>query len=89
MAGHDTTPAWLGTVGVVVAVAAGVLLTWWTVVAFIGGHLWPLGIPIEGGIGFGLLWLVVIDPIAAGLLWLAGMAVMAPLAGLARLTRRR
>lgn len=60
---QDDLPPGVQAVATLVALGAGILLTWWTVVAFIGGTLWPLAVEVEGGVGFGLLWLFVIDPI--------------------------
>lgn len=64
-------------------VAAALLLTYWTFVAFVGGTLWPTSIEVGGGFAFGLVWLFVIDPIAATVLYWIGMAILLPVFGAA------
>ncbi len=65
----EVQPPWLTATVVLAGLGGGLLLTWWTVVAFIGGRLWPLPWEVDGGIGFGLFWLLVVDPIAMTLLY--------------------
>lgn len=85
----DEAPGWLQAIAMVAGVASAALLSWWTIVAFVGGALWPLSIQVEGGIGFGLLWLFIIDPLAATALSWAFMALVLPLVGVASLRQRR
>lgn len=85
----DDAPGWLQGLAAVLGLAAAVLLTWWTIVAFMGGQLWPLGIEVDGGIGFGLVWLFLIDPLAMTVLYWVSMLLMAPLIGASALARRR
>lgn len=66
----------------VVALAAGVWLTWCTVIAFAGGQLPLLGWNIDGGIVFGLFWLFIVDPLAATVAYWAGMLIALPLVGI-------
>jgi hypothetical protein len=58
---------------------------WCTVVAFTGGTLPLLGIYVDGGVGFGLLWLFVIGPALTGVV---GMLTAAVVAGIATATGR-
>jgi len=64
----------------IAALAAGVLSTIWTFQAFFGGTMPILGVETEGSVGFGLLWLFVIDPIVIGLMGLVVAFVTAPVA---------
>ena len=86
------TPAWIAVIGFVAAGVAAIWLTYATILAFVGGTLWPFGTEFGGSFGFGLTWLFVGDPIAATVLYWAFMLVMIPLilvdAGLRRVFRR-
>lgn len=64
-------------VNVELAVAAVLLATWWTVVAFVGGTMPVLGLQTEGGIGLGLLWLFVADPLTFGVFRAAAWVISA------------
>jgi hypothetical protein len=75
--------------GGVTGLASAVLLTWWTVIAFVGGRMPLIGIETEGGVGLGLLWLFVIDPIAATVLYWISIAVVLPVVGVGYAARRR
>lgn len=85
----DDAPAWVKFVGGALGLASAVLLTWWTILAFVGGRLWPTGIEVDGGIGFGLLWLFIIDPLAMTVLYWISMAVMLPLLGVSYVASRK
>ena len=85
----DDTPGRLHGLAAILGLVSAGLLTWWTIIAFTGGRLWPLPIEVDGGVGFGLLWLFVIDPVAVTVLYWISMLVAAPFAGLAALRNRR
>lgn len=70
------------TIALIVVLAAGVWLTWCTVIAFTGGLIPLLGWEVDGGIVFGLFWLFIVDPIAATVAYWVGMLVTLPLVGL-------
>jgi len=50
-----------------------------TILAFIGGTLWPLGLEISGGPETGLLFIFVISPIILGVFFLITMIVVTPI----------
>lgn len=75
--------------GGVLGLASAVLLTWWTIIAFVGGRMPLIGYETEGGIGLGLVWVIVIDPIAATVLYWLSIAIVLPIAGVAHASRRR
>jgi hypothetical protein len=50
-------------VNVELAIAAVLLTTWWTIVAFVGGRMPVIGFQTEGGLGVALVWLFVVDPL--------------------------
>lgn len=81
-------PGWAKLVGLLGGLAAAILLTWWTIVAFVGGTLWPTGIEVEGGLVFGIVWLLFIDPVAATILYWTFALVMLPITGAASVTKR-
>lgn len=85
----EELPGWAQAIGVLAGVGAMALLTLWTIIAFVGGTLWPTGIEVEGGVGFGIVWVVVIDPLAATVLYWAFVLLMLPVVGAAKATRRR
>ncbi|HZJ04736.1 MAG TPA: hypothetical protein VFD59_04595 [Nocardioidaceae bacterium] len=70
-------------------IAVAVLLLWWTVVAFTGGRMPIIGIETQGGLGFGLFWVFIVDPIAAGVLAFLGSIVSAAVNGVAEGGSRR
>ena len=86
------TPAWIAVIGFAAAGAAAIWLTYATILAFVGGTLWPFGTEFGGSFGFGLTWLFVGDPIAATVLYWAFMLLMIPLvlidAGVRKLFQR-
>ncbi len=70
------------------AVVLGLLwmawLAWCTVVAFVGGRL-PVPfveLRLSGGVGLGLLWLLVVDPILATVGWWLSAPILALLSSL-------
>jgi hypothetical protein len=70
----------------VVAVLAMLWAEFWCAfVAFTGGTLPLLGIDVDGGVGFGLLWVFLIGPALTGVI---GMLTAAVVAGLAAATGR-
>ncbi len=75
----DDVPVPLQIVGAVLGIAAAVWMTWCSVIAFIGGTMPLIGWEVEGGFGFGLLFLVVLQPIFLTLAYWAFMLVMIPL----------
>jgi len=75
----DDTPIPLQIIGGVLGLATAVWMTWCTVIAFIGGTMPIIGWEVEGGFGFGLLFLVVLQPILLTLAYWAFMLVMIPL----------
>jgi len=75
----DDMPIPLQIIGGVLGLATAVWMTWCTVIAFIGGTMPIIGWEVEGGLGFGLLFLVVLQPILLTLAYWAFMLVMIPL----------
>ncbi len=65
-------------VAVLTALAAAVLCTWYTVIAFVGGTMPIIGYETEGGFFFGVVWLVFVDPIVVTVAWWASLLVMSP-----------
>jgi hypothetical protein len=61
-------------------VAAVVLSTWMTVIAFIGGTMPIIGWETDGGLATGVLWLMFVDPILMTVCYWATMIVAVPLA---------
>lgn len=72
---------------VVVATAAYVILS--TVVAFGGGTIPLTRIDVHGGVGFGLVWTFVVDPLMVSVALVAAYLLVAMLTFLLRLVRRR
>ena len=66
--------------GAVTAIATGIFALWCTVIAFTGGTLPLLGWNIDGGIGTGLVWLFVIDPIVVTVGYWLCMVIVMPIA---------
>lgn len=71
----------------ITAVATGIFALWCTVIAFTGGTLPLLGWNMDGGVGAGLLWLFVIDPIVTAVGYWLSMLIVMPIALL--LSRRQ
>ena len=73
-----------------VGVAALVYSTYATIVAFTGGTLWPIGLEMAGGVGSGLFFIVVIDPILMTVFYWIGLIMLSPIvmAMMARNKRR-
>lgn len=53
--------------------------TYATILAFIGGTLWPIGYEISGGLGTGLLFIFIIDPILILVFYWASMILLFPI----------
>lgn len=68
----------------VMTFAAIVLSSWYTVIAFAGGTLPILGIELDGGIGYGLFWLIIVDPIVITVTYWLTLIVLVPLSLLFR-----
>jgi len=64
----------------ITAIATGIFSLWCTVIAFTGGRLPLLGWHIDGGVGMGLLWLFLIDPIVITVGYWVSMLVVMPIA---------
>lgn len=45
----------------------GLLSLWWTYIAFFGGRMPLLGVRTAGGVGWGLLWLLILTPTVIGI----------------------
>ena len=63
----------------IVMIASVVWVNWCVVVAFIGGTMPIVGWEVDGGIGFGLLFLLLIEPIFLMLAYWASMLICLPL----------
>jgi hypothetical protein len=61
-------------------VAAVVLSTWMTVIAFIGGTMPIIGWETDGGIVTGLVWLIIVDPLVMTVCFWATMLLAIPVA---------
>lgn len=85
----DEAPGWLRALASALGLTCAALLFWWTIIAFIGGRLWPLPIEVEGGLLFGLLWLFIFDPLAVTVLYWISMLVLAPFVGAEAIRNRR
>lgn len=70
------------------AIATMIWATWCTVIAFIGGTMPIIGWETEGSLGFGLLWLFLLEPIAVTVAYWITMIVTMPLAMLLDARRR-
>lgn len=75
----DDTPVVVQAASGALALAAAVWLTWCTVIAFIGGTMPLIGVETEGGVGYGLLWVFVFDPIAMTVAYWASMILLLPI----------
>jgi hypothetical protein len=86
----DNEPGAATTVFAVVGGLIGaVLSTWWTIIAFTGGTMPVIGYETEGGLGQGLLWVFVIDPIVVMVMAWVFMLIALPVIGIEALVRRR
>ncbi|MFP4514167.1 MAG: hypothetical protein ACLFRV_14580 [Acidimicrobiales bacterium] len=65
-------------VGIGVAFAI-VLSTWMTIIAFVGGTMPIIGWETDGGIGVGLVWMFVVDPIVITVCYWLTMIVVLPI----------
>lgn len=61
-------------------VATALWVTWCTVIAFVGGTMLILGWETDGGIGFGLLRLFVLEPLAITVAYWITALVLVPIA---------
>lgn len=53
--------------GNLAVMAGGLYVVWSTAVAFAGGTIPLTGVTVHGGVGFGILWAFVADPLLASL----------------------
>jgi len=74
---------------ILLAVAAGIWATWCTVIAFIGGTMPLIGVETEGGLGFGLVFLIFLEPIAITIAYWFSILLLMPLQLLLGATDRR
>lgn len=65
-------------VAVVAGLASAGLSLWMTVIAFVGGTMPVIGLETEGGVAFGLFWLVIIEPIVLTVCYWISMLVALP-----------
>jgi hypothetical protein len=70
--------------GALTGLASGGLSLWWTIIAFIGGTMPVLGWHRPPSLGFGLFWLLIIEPIALTVLYWVSMVVSFLVYGLLR-----
>jgi hypothetical protein len=82
---EDRSPVATGIVATV-AIVTVIYSSVATVIAFVGGTLPIIGIELDGGIGTGLLFLFVIDPILMTVGWITALVLALPIT---LLTRRR
>jgi len=74
--GEDDLSTAARAVGAVAGLAVVVWATWCTVLAFVGGTMPILGWQTEGGVGEGLLWLFLIEPIVVTVaIWVTSLLV--------------
>jgi len=83
----------ISAIGFVTGAATLVLSLWCTYIAFVGGTMPLIGIETKGSVGFGLVWLFLIDPLVVTVCYwvsiLLASAVLLPLLGIQRLTEGR
>jgi hypothetical protein len=84
----DLSPA-AKAVATIGALAAVVLSVIWTWTAFAGGTFWPTSWETEGSIGFGLTWLLVLDPLAITVVYWVTMAVAIPIMAIDEAAKKR
>ena len=78
----------MGLVMGIFGLATGAWLLWCTVIAFVGGHFPLIPFQTSGGIGSGLLWLFIIDPILITVLYWIAIIAFSPLMILFGITQR-
>lgn len=64
------------------ALAGAVYSTYATILAFVGGSLWPFGWEIGGSVGLGLVWIFLVDPIVMTVFYWAAMLIAMPVAAI-------
>ena len=64
-----------GAVMALLGIATVVISTWMTIVAFVGGTMPIIGLESDGGLGNGLFWLFIVDPIVLTVAYWIAMAV--------------
>jgi hypothetical protein len=69
------------------ALASGVWATWCVVVAFVGGTMPIIGWTTGGSISLGLIWLIVLEPIAITVAYWATLLVLFPVSLMVGLNR--
>lgn len=67
-------------VAVVAGLASAGVSLWMTVIAFTGGTMPVIGLETDGGVGFGLFWLMIVEPIVLTVCYWVSMAVAIPVA---------
>lgn len=72
----------------ITALASGALALWMTVIAFTGGTMPIIGLETDGGVGFGLLWLMVVDPIVLTVCYWISMVISMPVVALVESIRK-
>lgn len=65
-------------VAVLTGLASAALSLWMTVIAFVGGTMPIIGLETEGGLVFGLFWLMIIEPIVLTVCYWISMLVAVP-----------
>ena len=78
--GDDDLPGPARVVAAFAGLATAVWATWCTVIAFIGGTMPVLGWKVSGGLGEGLVWLFLVEPILVTVVTWIVAAVVAVLA---------
>jgi hypothetical protein len=63
MAGDQEPHGCVTLLAMLFAVIVGIWVMWCCVIAFVGGTMPIIGLEVEGGLCFGLIWLFVISPI--------------------------
>jgi hypothetical protein len=79
----DLNPAAKG-MAIFLSLASGIFALWCTIIAFAGGTLPLLGWKMAGGIGAGLVWLFIVDPILIGICYVVSLVIVVPLGLLLR-----
>lgn len=76
---NDMHPITRGAVAIT-AIGSAALALWMTIVAFTGGTMPIIGLETDGGVGFGLFWLFIVDPIVMTVAMWGSMLIVAPIA---------
>ena len=76
----DDLPGPARAVAAVAGMATAIWATWCTVIAFIGGTMPVLGWKVSGGLGEGLVWLFLVEPILVTVVTWIVAAVVAVIA---------